>query len=142
MSMKRRSFAWWFLAESAARHLTVAADVARSDADIERLVTGSRLCAAGRSIAAKAGRAWTDSRTAQGLRPIVRDLAPPSIVGRVRIAGLIATAGSLTAIVLQALELMRTGRLDSILPAAIAVAGALMFAGARPFSRALADKRQ
>ena len=140
MSMER-PFAWWFLAENAARCLTIAPDVAHSDAEIERLVTGSWLCAAGRSIAAKAGRAWIDARTVRRLRPIVRDLAPSSMVDRVRVAGVISTAGSLTALVLQALEPMRTGWLASILPAAAGVAGALVFAAARPLARAFAGKR-
>jgi hypothetical protein len=141
MSMER-SFAWWCLAESAARSLTTPSDIARSDADIEYLVTLSSLFGAGRSIAAKAGRAWIDSRTVRGLRPIVRDLLPPSMVDRVRIAGLVATIGAMTALVLQALEPMRAGRFDSMLPAAAAVAGVLVFRGARPLARALADKRQ
>ena len=141
MTSIKRPFAWWFLAESAARRFTVAADVARSDAEVERVVTGSALHAAGRSLAAMAGRAWTDSRTARALRPIAGDLAPLSMAGRVRVAGLIVTVGSLTALVLQALQPMRTGRLDSVLPAAAAVAGALIACFANPVSRAIADRR-
>jgi hypothetical protein len=136
-----RPFGWWFLAESAARHLTIGADVERSDTDVERLVTGSSLFAIVCSVVEKTGRAWPESRTSRWLRTIVHDLAPPSMVERLRIAGLIVIVGALTALVLQALEPMRTGRLDSVLPAVVAVAGALVFTGARPLAHALADRR-
>jgi len=108
---------------------------------MDQLVAGSSLYAAGRSFVEKTGRAWLNSRTARELRPIVRDLVPPSLADRVRVSGLIAAAGSLTALVLHALEPMRTGWLASILPAAVAIAGALMVGFADPLSRAIAGRR-
>ena len=141
MTSLKRPFAWWRLAESAAGRLTAEPHVARGDAGIDRLVAGSALYGAGRSLVEKTGRAWLSSRTARELRPIVRDLAPPSPADRVRVSGLIATAGSLTALVLHAFEPMRTGWLASILPAAVAIAGVLMVSFADPLSRAIAGRR-
>ena len=141
MTSLKRPLAWWRLAESAASRLTAEPDVARGDAGIDRLVAGSSLYTAGRSFVEKAGQAWHSSRTARELRSIVRDLAPPSLADRVRVSGLTATAGSLTALALQALEPMRNGWLASILPAAVAFAGVLAVAFADPFSRAIAGRR-
>jgi hypothetical protein len=56
-------------------------------------------------------------------------------------SGVIATAGALTALVLQALEPMRTGWLASMLPAAVALAGPLVVCLADPISRAIAGRR-
>ena len=111
MTSLKRPLAWWRLAESAASRLTAESDIARGDADIDRLLAGSSLYTTGGSLVEKTRQAWLNSRTARELRSIVRDLAPPSLADRVRVSGLIATAGSLTALVLHALEPMRTGRL-------------------------------
>ena len=141
MTPKQRPFSWWFLAESAARQLRVPADVTRSDAAVERLAEDSSLYAAGRSLGLKARRAWIDSRTAIALEPVLRDFGPLTLVDWVRVSGIIAIAGSLTALVLQAVEPMRTGWLASILPAAIAAAGVIIVTLAEPISRAMADRR-
>ena len=141
MTSLKRPFAWWSLAESVASRLTADPNVARGDADIDQLVAGSSLYTAGGSLVEKTRQAWLNSRTARELRSIVRDLAPPSPADRVRVSGLIATTGSLTALVLHAFEPMRTGWLASILPAAVAIAGVLMVSFADPLSRAIAGRR-
>jgi hypothetical protein len=137
---KERLFGWWVLAESVARRLTARVDIAGSDGQLERLMTGSSLFVAGRSMAAAIGRASIDSRAARGLRSIADDLAPLSAVDRLRVGAIAVMAGSVTALVLQALEPTRTTWLDSMLPAAVGVAAALVFTGARPLARALAAK--
>jgi hypothetical protein len=93
-------------------------------------------------MAAAVERASIDSRAARGLQSIARDLAPLSTVDRLRVGAIVTMAGSLTALVLQALEPMRTTWLDSTLPAAVAVASALAFVGAQPLARALVARRQ
>ena len=115
--------------------------MARSDLEVERLLTGSSLFAVVQSAAATIGRAWTDSRTFRWLRPIVRDISPPATTDRLRVAGVVAIVGSLAALALQAAGPPRTRWLDSILPAGVAVAGFLVVAAARPIARALADTR-
>jgi hypothetical protein len=142
VTFPRRTIAWWFLAEKAASTLTLPrGDVARSDAEVERLLTGSWLFAAGRSVAAAIRRAWLDSRASREWQPMVGGWGRLSPSDRVRVIGFIAIVSALTALVLQAAGPVRMRWLDSILPAGTAVAGAIVAAAARPIARALADKR-
>jgi hypothetical protein len=55
--------------------------------------------------------------------------------------GFLAVVSAVTALALQAAGPARPRWLDSILPAAMVVAGAIVVAAARPIARALADKR-
>jgi pyrroline-5-carboxylate reductase len=139
---RERMFGWWVFAENAARRLTAPIDVTGSDVQLERVLTGSSLYAAGSSMAATVERAAIDSRAVRGLQSIAGDIAPLSTVDRLRVGAIVALCGSMTALVLQALEPMRTTWLDSMLPVAVAVGAALVFTGARPLARALAAKRQ
>jgi hypothetical protein len=142
LTLRRRSIAWWSLAETAASTLTLPrCDVARSDVEIERLLTGSRLFAGGHSLAVRVRRAWIDSRTSRWSQPIVGDWARLSLSVRVRMTGFIAVVSAVTALALQAAGPARMRWLDAILPAGMAVAGAIVAAAARPIARALADKR-
>ena len=142
MTFPRRSIAWWSLAEQAVSALTLPrCDVARSDVEVERLLTDSWLFGIGHSLAERIRRARIDSRASRCLQPIVGEWTRLSPSGRVRMTGLIAVVSAVTALVLRAAGPARAGWFDSILPGATAVAGAILVVAARPIACALADKR-
>lgn len=117
-------------------------DVARSDAEVARLLTASSLFAIARSAAAKAGYAWNDSRTSRWLGPFGRALAPASTTDCVRVAGFVALVSAVTVLALQMTAPPGTRWFESLLPAMVAVAGVLVVAAAGPIARGLADTRQ
>lgn len=139
--MAPHRFGWWLVAERLAQGLTTPSDVARSDTRVEDILAGSRLFAAGRWLEGRFRSAWPESRASRVWRLVTRDLVHESAAGRVRLGGLITTIGAVTALVLQTLEPMRTSRFDAIVPAVAAVAGVLVWLGAGPLARALANRR-
>ncbi len=140
--MPRRSApGWWLFAERAARSLTVPADVDRSDAAVEQVLSGSVLVSAGRRVLRNFRRAWPDSTSARVWRSIRGELEPYARADRLRLAGLAASVAALTALALRSLEPMWTSRFDAIVPIIALAGGIAVWLAAEPLARAFADRR-
>ncbi len=76
------------------------------------------------------------------LRPLVRDFLPLTPGQRLRVTGLLAAIGALTALALRAAGPAHAGLFPWLVPAVVALAGVLVAAAGEPLARALADSPQ
>jgi len=139
--MARHVPQWWRGAVALASRLAAPRpDIAASDRAVEVVVRDSRLFGVLRAADASGRRAWAHARTRVWSRRIAAVWDALSGPERVRAAGIVALAGGVTAILVQAAKPVSIGPLIWVLPTVVASLGLFASIAAGPLARAIADK--
>jgi len=128
--------AWRFLVEALRRLTEPRADVDECDRRVEALAAGSGLGRILASAVAVGHAAARDSRVARAWRVATASVSRCSTAERVRGAGCCITIAPVTVLVLR-LATTERDPLTWVVPAAVAVVGALMWVGAGAIARAI-----